>query len=194
MTLKKKETAVSGKERILKVSAELFSELGYERASIRQISEKSGMKTGSVYYFFNSKADILLEIQERGFALISKRVQDAIEEESDPWGRLYSACTAHLEGIFEYRSYIEVTVRELPDRHPEPLRKKMKRFRRRYEDIFVKIIEDLPLKEDIDRSYFRLSLLGAMAWTLVWYDNEGRYSPKETARKMIDFLRYSSST
>ena len=74
-----------------------------------------------------------------------------------------------LEGIFEHRTFLEVTVRELPDRYSEPARSEMKKSRNRYEQIFSKIIDEIPLNHAVDRSTFRLSLLGYLAWTLVWY-------------------------
>ena len=61
---------VSGRERILNAAASLFGELGYEKTSIRSISRESGMKPGSIYYFFQSKEEILLEIYASGFSLM----------------------------------------------------------------------------------------------------------------------------
>ncbi len=180
-----------GRERILEAAARLFGELGYEKTSIRRISSESGMKAGSIYYFFKSKEEILLEVYARGFDLMSDIVSRSIDRVSDPWERLYQACNAHLEGIFEHRTFIEVTVRELPDRHAESTRTKMKKLRQRYEKIFIEIIEEIPLRSGVDRSYFRLTLLGSMAWTLVWYDPKGEYSPQETARKMVDLFRHA---
>ena len=182
---------LNGKERILEASAKLFGELGYEKTSIRRISKESGMKAGSIYYFFRSKEEILLEVYARGFELMSDIVLNSLNKISDPWDRLYQACNAHLQGIFEHRTFIEVTVRELPDRHSEPTKTEMKKLRQRYETIFIDVIEEIPLRPEVDRSYFRLMLLGSMAWTLVWYDPDGAYSPKQTAKEMVDLFRYS---
>ena len=180
----------SGKERILEAAARLFGGLGYEKTSIRSISRESGMKAGSIYYFFKSKEDILLDVYARGFDLMFDIVSEAISVEIDPWGKLYNACAAHLEGIFEHRTFIEATVRELPDRYSEPTRTRMKEIRHRYESIFTEIINELPLHSDVDRSSFRLTLLGSMAWSLVWFDLEGPYTPKHVAQKMVDLFRY----
>tara|TARA_B100001093_G_scaffold362492_1_gene347237 strand:- start:1088 stop:1675 length:588 start_codon:yes stop_codon:yes gene_type:complete len=193
MINKKVATSSTGRERILKSAARLFGELGYDRTSIRKISLESGMKAGSIYYFFKSKDELLLEVQARGFELMSKYVAEATTNVTDPWERLYRACEAHLNGMFDNRTFIEVTVRELPDRHPGPSRRAMIRLRSKYEALFVRIIEDLPLNGSVDHSDFRLTLLGSMAWTLVWYDPAGRHTPHEMARKMVDLLRYQSS-
>ena len=66
-------------------------------------------------------------------------------------GPIICACAAHLKGIFEHRTFIEVTVRELPDRYAEPARSEMKKCRNHYEQIFSKIIDEIPLHHAVDR-------------------------------------------
>ena len=168
----------------------MFGQLGYEKTSIRSISKESGMKAGSIYYFFKSKEEILLNVYARGFDLMFDIVSRTLNKDLDPWDRLYGACAAHLEGIFEHRTFIEVTVRELPDRYSEPTRTKMREIRQRYESIFTEIINELPLNGDVDRSSFRLTLLGSMASSLVWFDLEGTDTPNEVAVKMVNLFRF----
>lgn len=45
-------------ESILAAAAEEFAERGYEGASINRIIDRSGMSKGSVYYYFEDKADL----------------------------------------------------------------------------------------------------------------------------------------
>ena len=46
------------RQRILAAAKELFVQQGYKKTTIRQIVEKSGVLTGSIYYFFKNKEDI----------------------------------------------------------------------------------------------------------------------------------------
>ncbi len=52
-------------ERILRAAGEEFAEKGYESASINRIIERSGMSKGSVYYYFEDKADLFATTLER---------------------------------------------------------------------------------------------------------------------------------
>lgn len=52
-------------EAILRVAAEEFAERGYVGASINRIIERSGMSKGSVYYYFDDKADLFTTVLER---------------------------------------------------------------------------------------------------------------------------------
>ncbi|MFC7531622.1 TetR/AcrR family transcriptional regulator [Actinoplanes sp. GCM10030250] len=47
------------RERILRVALELFAEQGYDRTSLRQISDRLQITKASLYYHFQSKEEIL---------------------------------------------------------------------------------------------------------------------------------------
>jgi len=52
--------ALVTKRRIIRISRRLFLEQGYDKTSVRQILNKSGLSTGSLYHFFKNKEEILL--------------------------------------------------------------------------------------------------------------------------------------
>jgi len=53
-------------EGILRAAGEEFAEKGFEAASINRIIQESGMSKGSVYYYFEDKADLFATVVERG--------------------------------------------------------------------------------------------------------------------------------
>ena len=50
------------RERILAVALELFTHQGYEATSLRDIAERLGITKAALYYYFERKEDILLEL------------------------------------------------------------------------------------------------------------------------------------
>ena len=60
------------KQRIYRVAMKMFSEYGYEQATIRDICKAAGITTSSFYNFFGDKDGVLLqfyyEILEKGAA------------------------------------------------------------------------------------------------------------------------------
>ena len=46
------------KNRILETAKDIFLEQGYKRTTIRQIVERSGITSGSIYNIFSSKEEI----------------------------------------------------------------------------------------------------------------------------------------
>ncbi|MCK5738346.1 TetR/AcrR family transcriptional regulator [bacterium] len=54
------------KMKIFLVAADLFSEKGYQRVSMREISECSGVSKPTIYYYFGSKENIYTELARTG--------------------------------------------------------------------------------------------------------------------------------
>ncbi|MDT0305915.1 helix-turn-helix domain-containing protein [Streptomyces sp. DSM 44917] len=52
------------RERIRAVAMALFSELGYEKTSIREIAERLGITKAAVYYHFRAKEDIVVSLAD----------------------------------------------------------------------------------------------------------------------------------
>ena len=57
------------RERILDVAQELFTLHGYDKTSLRDIAERLGITKAALYYYFERKEDILLELHLRLHAL-----------------------------------------------------------------------------------------------------------------------------
>jgi AcrR family transcriptional regulator len=53
------------RERILDVALELFTQHGYDKTSLRDIAERLGITKAALYYHFERKEDILLELHLR---------------------------------------------------------------------------------------------------------------------------------
>lgn len=60
---------LSTRERILDIALELFTEQGYDKTSLRGIAERLGTTKAALYYYFERKEDILLELHLRLHAL-----------------------------------------------------------------------------------------------------------------------------
>lgn len=56
------------KEKILKVSTILFSELGYKGASIRKIAKEVGIRESAIYNHYKNKEEIFLEVAKGIFS------------------------------------------------------------------------------------------------------------------------------
>lgn len=57
-------------EAILRAAGEEFASKGFGAASINRIIQESGMSKGSVYYYFEDKADLFATVVERGLQRI----------------------------------------------------------------------------------------------------------------------------
>jgi TetR/AcrR family transcriptional regulator, cholesterol catabolism regulator len=175
------------RQQLLDVAARLFRERGYHVTSMRDIAHEVGMLSGSIYYHFPSKEELLLSVYEEGLRHIAEQVDAAVARQSTPWERLEAGCAAHLEALLELSDYTQVMIRVLP---PEggKVAERLLELRDRYEARFRELIGALELPDSADRRYLRLLLMGGLNWSHVWY-HPGGDPPAVIAHRMIDLLR-----
>ncbi len=174
---------------LLNTAAELFAEKGFDRTSMRDIASHAGLLPGSVYHHFSSKTALFLTIHQEGFNTIMARVKAAADEGTDPWDSLVQALSVHIDGMVGDSPPVQrLTGHSLAmTDHPE-LRDQIQPYREAYENIIRRLIDDLPLRQDSDRTLLRLTLLGASNWVFVWY-REGGKTTQEIAQGMVNMVR-----
>jgi len=101
---KNKERAGSQtRGKIVAAAQELFLARGYESVSIADILEKSRVNSGSLYYFFRAKEDLLLAVLDWYLDNLYPQVIDpALKTTSDPIEQVFAV----LEG---YRQMLTIT-------------------------------------------------------------------------------------
>ncbi len=184
---KKSNGQVSRLPQILDKAADLFAANGYGGTSTRDIMGSLGMPSGSLYCHFPSKEDLLVAVYRVGVQHVVDVVDQAIVGEMDPWVRLEKACAAHLQAILVDNNYAQVITKIMPEDVPSESTR-LKELRDKYELIFVKAIEDLPLPSDIPRKSFRLLLLGALNWSRIWY-RPGQHTPATIASEFVKIMK-----
>lgn len=173
---------------ILNAAARLFVKQGYAGTSIRDIAQQVGLLAGSVYHHFPSKEDLFVAIHREGFRQLVVASENAIRNEADPWRRLELACTVHINSAVAGDAIARITAVGLFAIHENRLQKRLEKDRRNYDQIIRKLVADLDLPRTTNRSIFRLALLGALNWALVWY-RPGKATPQQIARDLVQIFR-----
>lgn len=75
-----------------------------------------------------------------------------------------------------------------PWHYPESIKARVISLRDEYEKIFADLIDDLPLRPKVDKRYLRLTLIGALSWSLFWYKKD-RDTPASIAKQILVMLR-----
>jgi len=176
------------KARIISVAETLFNKLGFDGASMRDIAAAAKMQPASVYYYFGSKEELLWAVWEKGGVELVNRVVDAIADKADPWQRMETACVAHTTGLLDWRRANQALFIMPPWQYPDGIKAKVIALRDEYENIFIGLIDDLPLRKGVDRRYLRLTLIGALSWSLFWFKKE-RDTPATIAKQILAMLR-----
>jgi TetR/AcrR family transcriptional regulator, cholesterol catabolism regulator len=176
------------KARIIAVAETLFNKQGFDGASMRDIATAAKMQPASVYYYFVSKEELLWAVWEKGGVELVNRVIDAIADKTDPWQRMETACIAHTTGLLDWRRANQALFIMPPWHYPDSIKARVIALRDEYEKIFIGLIDELPLRKGVDRRYLRLTLIGALSWSLFWFKKE-RDTPAAIARRILAMLR-----
>src|SRR5271168_1354988 len=180
---------MQARERIISVAETLCNKQGFDGASMRDIAAAAKMQPASMYYHFGSKEELLWAVWEKGGVELLNRVNDAIAPVTDRWQRLETACVAHVSGLLDWRRANQALFVMPPWHYPESIKARVIALRDEYEGIFIKLIDDLPLRSGIDRRYLRLTMIGALSWALFWFKKERDDAPAAIAKQILSILR-----
>ncbi len=177
--------------KILVHATEVFYEKGYEGASMRDLARASGMSLSGLYYYFESKEELLYLIQKHAFGTIVERLRERLDQVSDPEQRIRVFTLNHLEYFLANREAMKVLSHEA-----EVLKNgfgtEIAAIKREYYRICVGLLDDFKLAKRLDFSSRMavLSLFGMMNWIYTWYNPRVDADAEELSRGMADiFLR-----
>jgi len=175
------------RQELMAAAAHLFNQRGYDATSMRDIAREAGMLAGSMYYHFPSKDDLIIATYEEGTRLISEAVIEATKNILDPWEKLDRAAAAHMNTLFGGNNFSILLCGDISRAAPA-LRIRLIEIRDNYDKLFMALIEDLPLPDDVDPTLLRLSLLGSLNWSASWY-RPGGQTPEQIGTFFVRLLR-----
>jgi AcrR family transcriptional regulator len=84
----------------VEAARELFWSRGYEATSLADIAARAKVKSGSLYYFFRTKEDLLVAVLDRYAELLWPVViQPVFERVSDPIERIFGILEGYRQGL-----------------------------------------------------------------------------------------------
>lgn len=183
---------------VLDVALRLFHEQGYSATSMDGIASAVGILKGSLYYYMDSKEDLLFRIVEHVHDTVTDLQQTALAR----------ADLSPLERVVEFvrlqLRYNATHVTELAVYHQEWKRLEAPRYddiaRRRHanEAILIDLLEQAKLLGEVPKKTdSRLALahvLAVVVWPYTWYDPRSRTSADQLADSGAEFVRGALST
>ena len=179
---------------ILEAAAALFREKGYAEVSLREIAQAAGMKTGSLYYHFDSKESLVEEILTlgtQGAMAASIEAVEALGPAADPVDKLEAVFSAHTRFLHDEADFASANLKIL-GQVPPAIRERHVRQDREYGAFVAGLIDEIAetrgLAPGVDRSVLRMLCFGAMNWSISWYDPQG-LNPKQIADQLMSLVR-----
>ncbi|MGC8777705.1 MAG: TetR/AcrR family transcriptional regulator [Candidatus Caldatribacteriaceae bacterium] len=91
------EPAGDKKQKIIETAKRVFAEKSFFDATLEEISELSGVKKSTIYYYFESKLDLLMEILESLIRRVTSRINEILLLEDRK-----EIIRSLIEGYFEF--------------------------------------------------------------------------------------------
>jgi len=167
---------VPTRDRILLVAARLFRYNGYDRTSLREIAKESHITVGSIYNHFTSKELILNEVLRIGVENVGIKVRDRVAALPDnvTWReRIEAAIHEHLLNALHQGDFTSANIRLwalLPSEGKRQQRAMRRKYVEYWRDLFSNAQAAGELKQEFNSKLMELFVLGAINWTVEWYD------------------------
>lgn len=178
------------RQRILDAAASTLASRGYAGTSIKAIADSIDMKDASLYYHFESKDELVLEVLRLGTTLAEdavRRAVSALGEDPDPLDALRAAIVAHASAVLGMGDYPRANVRNFGQLPPEIANAHMG-HQRRYGGVWRSLLQAAMdsgrIRQDLDASAARMLILGALNWAPEWYKPDGTLTPAGVGEQM----------
>lgn len=164
------------RHQILRTAAQILRESGYKAATIRRVASEAGLEAGSVYYHFGSKEEILDEVLDLGLHDLLNGVSHAAAiwpNKEDHRNRIATAIATHMAYLFRASEFTSANIR-IYGMLPEGIRSRHRPVRHQYAKVWDRLLREAQtagaLRSDIKVVPLRQAMLGALNWTVEWFD------------------------
>lgn len=174
---------------LIEVATQVFYEKGYDGASLQEIADRLGMLKGSLYYYIESKEDLLFEVvatvHREGLSNIRARAGIP----GDPLSRLENVIVGHVEHTCRNLVPTAVFLHELAAL-PEERRREVLGSDHAYQTVFRDLITEGQregvVRDDLEPRLAALAVLGSTNWVYRWFRPGGEFSPEQIGSQLAD--------
>jgi AcrR family transcriptional regulator len=182
------------RRRLLDAAAAELTQLGPPGVSLAGIAATAGLKTGSIYFHFASKDELIATVLAEGLRRTLRLLDEALSvvpDSADARARLRAAIRAHLVALHELDDYAIVVTRGAGDDLPAAT--EFRELRQRYGILWAELIADAQragvLRGGDDPRDVRDLLFGAMNSSL----SRKKWSPDAQADALARLLGLDGS-
>jgi AcrR family transcriptional regulator len=175
---------------IVRESARLFREKGFDATSVRDIAAATGLQSGSWVYHFKTKQDILAAVMEEGLEQALERIEAIAREGLSPREHFRALLRTHLDTLLEPgQDFIPVLLYEWRSLEAQG-RPRVVELQNRYEAVWDDVIRRLQRSGEwaLPTRIDRLLMFGALNWIAHWFRPGGPLDVEQLAAEAERFI------
>ncbi len=178
---------------LLTAAAALIARKGFEATSMRDVSGALGVSLAGLYHYFESKEELLYQIQYRTFASLLAAQEETVARPGTPDERLRRLVIGHLAFFTDHPNELKVCTYEIESLQGEHFHT-TEGLRRRYYRLMSHVLAEL-MGEPTDTGHesrasrhAALYVFGMLNWIFMWYDPARHGSVAEIGDEMINLV------
>lgn len=98
---------------IYTAAIQIFSEKGFQRASMDEIATASGVAKGTLYYYFKSKNDLFIKLVEKGITELNDLIISKIRKVSSPQEKISVLIEYHVRYLWDNENFCKILLTEV---------------------------------------------------------------------------------
>ena len=189
------QTKESRADQLLETATLLFKEKGYHNTSMQDLADALGMQKGSLYYYIESKEDLLREVLEQATSILGAQIDEVYAADLTAAEKLRIALENHGRAIMDHLNLVTVYLQEYRSLPPERLKEVMTR-RENYEQCLMQILQDGIASGEfrpVDVKMTVFGFLGMLNWTHQWFSPDGELTSEQIAAILADLSMHAVS-
>ena len=139
----------SRRHSIVEAAVQIFSQKGYHRTRVQDITNALGISTGTFYIYFGNKRDLFVEVIDHVFRTILGEAAKAIVAEEDIQKRMVLRGRVFYENYSKYNEILNQLRAEMAGEDKWPQEK----IKKAYHDLTRPVIKDI--QKGIDSGVYR---------------------------------------
>jgi AcrR family transcriptional regulator len=177
---------------ILDASVDIFHANGYSATSVEDVAQAVGILKGSLYYYIDSKEDLLVRIVEAVHDEVQKVMDDVLlADEGTPLERIAAYVRAQVDYNAHNIKRMRVYYHDYEQLSEERLSEVRKR-RRAQEQAAIRVLQEAKeageIPADLDERLAAKSMFATILWMYTWYKPGGNVSAKGLADFCAKFV------
>ena len=190
-TTKRPRTPRKRQAEIFAAAARIFHEKGYDATSIQDIADEVGLLKGSLYYYIESKDDLLYAILKDAHEQALENLKRTEDVEGDALTKIRAFVIAHI--TFSTENLVEMGVffhdfRSLSAERQQEIVEARDAYERALRDLIVEGQREGVICVDIEPKLATIGILGLLNWIYHWYRAGGELHPLDVANEYANFV------
>ncbi len=177
------------RNRIREIAASVFAKTGFERTTIRGIAKEGDISAASIYYYFDSKEELLYQILDETMSTGLNLIREIEKKGLNQKEQLIETLRMHVMTAIDFDK-MKLLVHEqsclTPD-HRDALRLKQKKYMSQLTKVFDALKKSNQMR-DLDPKVCAFSFFGMVSWAYRWFDPEGELSTQQLAESFTEIF------